>query len=295
MKDGISWSKHYFTKWRLGRIIDEGVCSLVNKGSSCLVREKLFAATNIWYYESSDFCLLLASGLKINIQKSNVYSIRVSDVDVSSMARGRHTLIKVVLGSLGSHEARKLAWIKLKNVPTSYDNDSLNINSLKAFNLALFQKWRWRLLSYKNALRVKVIKALGGQECGFDNNGCIYNDMLYRLEREKDCLIIDRIDHGQWRWNWSRPNLGARNSADILNMIFEISSAKINEVDDTYFGTKTFLERQSVVLLAMVTWKLQIIFSLSVILPRTFGYLFVVKEKSRRISVIFSSSLWWLW
>ncbi|GJV91012.1 reverse transcriptase domain-containing protein [Tanacetum coccineum] len=25
----------------------------------------------------------------------------------------------------------------------------------------------------------------------------------------KDYLIIDRIDHGQWRWNWSRPNLGA--------------------------------------------------------------------------------------
>ncbi|GJU41201.1 hypothetical protein Tco_1194158 [Tanacetum coccineum] len=60
----------------------------------------------------------------------------------------------------------------------------------------------------------------------------VYN-RLYRLEREKDCLIIDRIDHGQWRWNWSRPNLGARYSADLLDMLFEISYVEINEVEDT--------------------------------------------------------------
>ncbi|GKE00218.1 hypothetical protein Tco_1388201, partial [Tanacetum coccineum] len=103
----------------------------------------------------------------------------------------------------------------------------LNIGSLKAFNLAILQKWRWRLLSHKNALLVKVIKALHGQEGGFVNNG------LCRLEREKDCLIIDHINHGQWRWNWLRPNLGARNYADLLDMFFEISSAEINEVEDT--------------------------------------------------------------
>ncbi|GJT01740.1 putative RNA-directed DNA polymerase, eukaryota, reverse transcriptase zinc-binding domain protein [Tanacetum coccineum] len=47
--------------------------------------------------------------------------------------------------------------------------------------------------------------------------------------REKDYLIIDRIDHGQWRWNWSRPILGSQNSVDLLDMLFEISSAEINE------------------------------------------------------------------
>ncbi|GKB53501.1 hypothetical protein Tco_0904254 [Tanacetum coccineum] len=57
---------------------------------------------------------------------------------------------------------------------------------------------------------------------------------LYRVESEKDCIIIDRIDHGQWRWNWSRPNLGARNSADLLDMLFEISFAEINKVEETY-------------------------------------------------------------
>ncbi|GJX77347.1 hypothetical protein Tco_0324158 [Tanacetum coccineum] len=103
----------------------------------------------------STMVFYLASGLKINIKKSNVYGIGVSDVDVSSMA---------------------------------------------------------------------------------SNSKCVLLDRynrLYRLEREKDCLIIDRIDHGQWSWNWSRPILGARNSADLLDILFEISYAEINEVEDT--------------------------------------------------------------
>ncbi|GJU10022.1 RNA-directed DNA polymerase, eukaryota, reverse transcriptase zinc-binding domain protein [Tanacetum coccineum] len=222
-----------------------------------LVMERLYnALSTVVFY--------LASSLKINIQKSNVYGIGVLDVDVSSMASNSgcasrsfpFTYLGLPIGSNmsltsswqgGSHEARKLAWIKWKNILSSYDNDGLNIGSVKAFNLALLQNWHWRLLSHKNALWIKVINALHGQDGGFDNNGCIYNgtwariigssnflhsnniipdssfhfqascgkhirlwkdtwvgdspfyiryNRLYRLERKKDCLIIDRIDHG---------------------------------------------------------------------------------------------------
>ncbi|GKB32947.1 hypothetical protein Tco_0872348 [Tanacetum coccineum] len=71
------------------------------------------------------------------------------------------------------------------------------------------------------------------------NSGCAPGSFpftylwLYRLEREKDHFIIDRINNGQWSWNWSRPNLGARNSTDLLDMISEISFADINDVEDT--------------------------------------------------------------
>ncbi|GJX74801.1 hypothetical protein Tco_0313396 [Tanacetum coccineum] len=89
--------------------------------------------------------------LKLSSWKANLLSIG-----------GLHTLIKVVLGSLGS---------------------------LKAFNLALLQKWHWRLLSHKNALWVKVIKALHGQEGGFDNNGCIYNVSSTEINEVEDTCV----------------------------------------------------------------------------------------------------------
>ncbi|GJR70644.1 RNA-directed DNA polymerase, eukaryota, reverse transcriptase zinc-binding domain protein [Tanacetum coccineum] len=149
---------------------------------------------------------------------------------------GRLTLIKSVLGSLGG----------------------LNIGSLKAFNLALLQKWRWRLLSSPNALWVQVIKAYHGQEGGFDTNGCSFKGIwrtnivgnsifyterrdslfngknrLYHLDQDKDCLIIDRINNGQWSWNWSRTNLGVRNLAYLCDMLNEIGQLNIDVNEDT--------------------------------------------------------------
>nr|GEU82264.1 hypothetical protein [Tanacetum cinerariifolium] len=215
-----------------------------------LIRGVKFGSHEVFY---------LTLGFKINIQKSNVYGIGVSDVDVSSMTN-------------------KSGWAS-----GSFHFTYLGLPIVSNMSLT------WR-----------------------DSSFYIRYNRLYRLEREKDCLVIDRIDHGQWRWNWSRPNFGARNSADLLDMLFEISFEEINEVEDTcvmqeledgdevgnltmeprmlnallirrfsflwphrQLETNTFLERRSLVPLAMVTWNLQIIFSLSVTLPKTFGCLFV--------------------
>ncbi|GJV17798.1 hypothetical protein Tco_1363121 [Tanacetum coccineum] len=253
---------------------------------------------------STEFCLKGEAAEKATRFQSKLSSWKANLLSIG----GRHTLIKVVLGSLGSHEAGKLAWIKWKNVLSSYDNGGLNIGSLKTFNLALLQKWRWR---------------------------------LYRLESEKDCLIIDRINHGQWRWNWSRPNLGAQNSTDLLDMLFEISSAKINEVEDACVWSlgndETFSVNDT---RCIIDSKILPSFAPSTVISYTscngnmesLNHIFfecniakdiwmlvrkwcdisfppftsyehwkcwftswqVVKEKSRRLSVIFSSSLWWL-
>ncbi|GJU13565.1 RNA-directed DNA polymerase, eukaryota, reverse transcriptase zinc-binding domain protein [Tanacetum coccineum] len=114
----------------------------------------------------------LASGLKINIHKSNIYGIGVNKDEVYNMASnagwGHLTLIKSVLGSLGiyylsifrapelvlndlerirsnffwggNQDGKKMAWVKWPIILNSYDNGGLNIGSLKAFNLALLQK-----------------------------------------------------------------------------------------------------------------------------------------------------------
>ncbi|GKB88076.1 RNA-directed DNA polymerase, eukaryota, reverse transcriptase zinc-binding domain protein [Tanacetum coccineum] len=74
----------------------------------------------------------------------------------------------------GNKDENKMAWVKWPIILNSFDKGGLNIGSLKAFNLALLQKWRWRLLSSPNALWVQVIKAYHGQEGGFDTNGCSF-------------------------------------------------------------------------------------------------------------------------
>ncbi|GJW27588.1 RNA-directed DNA polymerase, eukaryota, reverse transcriptase zinc-binding domain protein [Tanacetum coccineum] len=139
------------------------------------------------------------------------------------------------------------------------------------------------MFSFLNALWVKVIKSLHGQEGGFDNRGCKFNDTwariigtsnflhlndiilfnsfsfcvrcgtriqfwkdiwlgdsplfirynrLYRLDQDKNCLIIDRIVNGQWKWNWSRKDIGVHNTTYLRDMFLEIIQVDLNAVDD---------------------------------------------------------------
>nr|GEV49752.1 retrovirus-related Pol polyprotein from transposon TNT 1-94 [Tanacetum cinerariifolium] len=91
------------------------------------------------------------------------------------------------------------------------------------------------------------------------------------------------------------PNLGARNSVDLLGMLFDISYAKVNEVEDACVcslstnGTFSVKDARCIIdskilpsLAPVTVWDKNI--------PRK-----VVKEKSRRLSAIFSSLLRWLW
>ncbi|GJR25846.1 RNA-directed DNA polymerase, eukaryota, reverse transcriptase zinc-binding domain protein [Tanacetum coccineum] len=154
----------------------------------------------------------LASGLKININKSNVYGVGVSLEEVSVMARmtgctssdvpfiylglpigSNMNLIcnwkrlvdrfqsklsswksnLISIGGRGGDESnRKLAWVKWDNVLASFDKGGLGVGSLEAFNLALHQKWCWRLINNTNLLWVRLIKSIHGVEAGLDEKGC---------------------------------------------------------------------------------------------------------------------------
>ncbi|GJV54133.1 hypothetical protein Tco_1449874 [Tanacetum coccineum] len=134
----------------------------------------------------------------------------------------------------------------------------LNICRLKAFNLALLKKWRWRLLSSPNALWVQVIKAYHGQEGGFDTNDCSFKGIgltivwnLYFLTLEKARLLFLQGTIGSiiliktkivlsltvlieaMSWNWSRTNLGVRNLAYLCDMLNEIGQLNIDVNEDT--------------------------------------------------------------
>ncbi|GKB15313.1 hypothetical protein Tco_0849236, partial [Tanacetum coccineum] len=67
-------------------------------------------------------------------------------------------------------------------ITTEWNPGGLNIGSLKSFNLALLQKWLWRWFFFPNALWVKVIKAIHGQEGDFDTYGCKFNAAMENLK-----------------------------------------------------------------------------------------------------------------
>ncbi|GJW70476.1 putative RNA-directed DNA polymerase, eukaryota, reverse transcriptase zinc-binding domain protein [Tanacetum coccineum] len=179
--------------------------------------------------------------LKINISKSNLLSIGVTEEDLHTMAS--------VIGCQAS------------SFPITYlglpiDKSGLGIGSLKAFNFALIQKWRWRFTTNPNLLWVKLIKVIHGIEAGFNGKGyattrvwssivgftnylhshnlipkdtlkchpgngafiCFWKDLwfgeeplctrynrLFRLDVNEDCLLSERFNEGSWNWKWLRP------------------------------------------------------------------------------------------
>ncbi|GJW79943.1 RNA-directed DNA polymerase, eukaryota, reverse transcriptase zinc-binding domain protein [Tanacetum coccineum] len=173
-----------------------GMIHGINIGSSNITLSHMFYANDViitteWNTLDMDNIIrilhvfYLASGLKINIHKSNVYGVGVSDNEKTLLDKfdsrlskwkakllsigGRLTLIKSVLGSLGIYYLSifKVSDIVLK---TLEKKRGLGVGSLKSFNLALLLKWRWRMISNPNALWVKVIKSLHGQKGGFGLN-----------------------------------------------------------------------------------------------------------------------------
>ncbi|GJT84697.1 hypothetical protein Tco_1066414 [Tanacetum coccineum] len=176
----------------------------------------------------------LASGLKININKSNIYGIGVSDDEVSNMARN------------SGCAAGSFPFTYLGLPIGSTMNRGLNIGSLKSFNLALLQSGfgdgsfsrmpfglrSLRRFMGKKATLILMVASLMDiwiSDYPLTNR---YN-RLYRLELDKDCLIIDRIENGQWRWNWSRNDLEVRNTAYFRDLLIEIIRVDISTVGDT--------------------------------------------------------------
>ncbi|GKA63453.1 hypothetical protein Tco_0763059 [Tanacetum coccineum] len=129
---------------------------------------------------------------------------------------GRLTLIKSVLGS-ESGEKKKMAWFRWENILASFDKGGLGIGSLKAFNLALLQKSRWRFANNPDSLWIRVIKAIHGGESDLDLKGCNCNGVCssivssYAMLHECNILPINtlcrKVGGGSsirfWKDNWN--------------------------------------------------------------------------------------------
>nr|GEU67934.1 RNA-directed DNA polymerase, eukaryota, reverse transcriptase zinc-binding domain protein [Tanacetum cinerariifolium] len=140
----------------------------VNVGSSSLRLSHLFYADDVIIMSEWDkrdmeniihvlHVFYMASGLKININKSNLFG-------------------------MGSNMNRAASWKVLidrfKNkLSASFDKGGLGVGGVKAFNISLIYKWRWRMMKNPEALWVKVIKSIHGAKAGMDSNGCQTNGL----------------------------------------------------------------------------------------------------------------------
>ena len=69
----------------------------------------------------------------------------------------------------GDHDDKKIYWVQWKKVLNSKEKGGLGIGSLKALNLALIQKWRWRFHMDTKGIWNKVITSVYGNNGGIGN------------------------------------------------------------------------------------------------------------------------------
>ncbi|KAL4560291.1 hypothetical protein LXL04_032441 [Taraxacum kok-saghyz] len=177
---------------------------------------------------------------------------------------GRLTLCKFVLGSLGSYffsiykvpvkvlnqlqsirniffwasmhsVKRPITWVKWKQ-----NRGGLGISSLKAQNLALLTKWRWRFLVDQQGCWKEVIKSIYGDHGGLNHHTLSYlkhsvwgkitrtKEDLYRFGLDLDNVLTEEPDAQQhqsrpWRWEMEVVQFSARSLRKEIDSITLIS------------------------------------------------------------------------
>ncbi|GJW89312.1 RNA-directed DNA polymerase, eukaryota, reverse transcriptase zinc-binding domain protein [Tanacetum coccineum] len=224
-------------------------------------------------HSCSPLVFYLASGLKINIHKSNIYGIGVNKDEVLSMASNAGCMAGDIpfnyLGlPIGSNMKSIASWktlvdrFHMRLSSWKANLSVIGVSSLTSYQLstlALLKKWRWRLLSspltpfgFRSSKLIMVKKEVSIQMVVASRafgltllEPPIFSTRKARLLflqgtigsiiliNDKDCLIIDRINNGQWSWNWSRTNLGVRNLAYLCDMLNEIGQLNIDVNEDT--------------------------------------------------------------
>nr|GFA84523.1 RNA-directed DNA polymerase, eukaryota, reverse transcriptase zinc-binding domain protein [Tanacetum cinerariifolium] len=109
-----------------------------------------------------------ASGLRINMNKSNLMDIFVDSNKVKHAAAKigalKYGIYSCAFFSGTDVNSKKPSWVKWKNVFAVKDVCGLGVSSLFALNRALMFKWVWTFFSQKNSLWVRVVKALHGED-----------------------------------------------------------------------------------------------------------------------------------
>ncbi|GJT50984.1 RNA-directed DNA polymerase, eukaryota, reverse transcriptase zinc-binding domain protein [Tanacetum coccineum] len=120
-----------------------------------------------------------------------------------------------------------MAWVKWDIILASLDQGGLGVGSLKAFNLALLQKWRWRLVTKPDSLWVKVIKAI------HESPLCSRFNRLFRLDLDENCTINEWLISSNWIWHWRRSVTFERTEEMLRTLTNELRHTKLLSEPDT--------------------------------------------------------------
>ncbi|GKA53217.1 RNA-directed DNA polymerase, eukaryota, reverse transcriptase zinc-binding domain protein [Tanacetum coccineum] len=152
-------------------------------------------------------------------------------------------------------EALQVMITNLCNKVSKIDG-GLGVGSIKAKNIRLLGKWKWRCNNERGALWRKVITEIHGSSGGFDlmvgpRKSSTWSDImsscnkieqlgplkdcfpcLFALEQHKDCLVADRwvLEEDVWqgKWAWTRQPSG-RDVGDLTKLVSGLNGFTLDE------------------------------------------------------------------
>nr|GEZ09524.1 putative RNA-directed DNA polymerase, eukaryota, reverse transcriptase zinc-binding domain protein [Tanacetum cinerariifolium] len=251
-------------------VVQSGLLQGAKVGDSGMNISHLFYADDVviiseWNRQEMDNIIrvlqvfYLASGMKINIAKSNVYGIGVSSDDIIDMARvtrcASGTIPFIYLGlSIGSNMNLIANWQSLidrfRGKLSSWKANLLSIGDAGIDGKGCKSKGMWEKIvgsySQLHARNVIPISTLH-HKVGCGSSVCFWKDnwvgdgplhlrynRLFHLDSNANCFIRERIADGIWSWNWIRQRLGSRNEEALLSMVAEIENVSLSNQPDSW-------------------------------------------------------------
>ncbi|GKC00637.1 hypothetical protein Tco_0986773 [Tanacetum coccineum] len=110
---------------------------------------------------------------------------------------------------------KKIVWVRWQNIIADKKYGGLGVGSIKAKNLSLLGKWRWRFLNEKDALLWKVISKIYDSDGGFDvrmgsgQKSSIWGSIigscseLNQIDISLSNLIVKKISSGRQTLFWN--------------------------------------------------------------------------------------------
>ncbi|GKC34835.1 RNA-directed DNA polymerase, eukaryota, partial [Tanacetum coccineum] len=162
----------------ISRTITDGVFEGIQLHGSLCISHLFYADDTVFIGEWSEsnlenlvrilHCFFLASGLKINFQKSQLLGVGVprnlviqgASLIGCDIMQSPFKYLGVMVGEYPSK--RKIAWVAWDRILASKKNGGLGVSSFHALNRALLLKWVWRFISQDGSLWYRVIQAMYG-------------------------------------------------------------------------------------------------------------------------------------